>query len=81
MQGWDVLLRQMEVPDSVDKQPVVMPKKTKPPESDDQIDPDEAQRRMDEAVRRMLGTKPETHEEMVDRKHRRGEIKPRKGRS
>lgn len=44
----------------------------------DEIDPAEAQRRMDEAVRRMLSTKPETHEEMVERKHRKGEIKPRR---
>lgn len=55
-----------------------MPKKTKPPESDDQVDPAEAQRRMDDAVRRMLSTKPETHEEMIDRKHRAGDITPRK---
>jgi hypothetical protein len=55
-----------------------MPKKPKVSQSDDQLDPAEAQRRMDEAVRRMLSTKPETHEEMVERKHRKGEIKPRK---
>ena len=54
-----------------------MAKRTKA-EQDDQLDPAEAQRRMDEAVRRMLSTKPETHEEMVERKHRKGEIKPRK---
>ena len=61
-----------------------MPKKPKDAESDDdQLDPAEAQRRMDEAVRRMLNTKPETHEEMLDRKHRFGDIKPkpRKGAS
>lgn len=45
---------------------------------DDQLDPAEAQRRMDEAVRRMLSTKPESHREMVERKHRKGEIKPRR---
>ena len=39
-------------------------------ESDDQVDPAEAQRRMDEAVRRMLSTKPETHDQMVKRKRR-----------
>lgn len=44
---------------------------------DDQLDPAEAQKRMDEAVRRMLSTKPETHEEMLDRKHRFGDIKPK----
>lgn len=58
-----------------------MPKKSKAPESDDQLDPAEAQRRMDDAVRRMLSTRPETHEEMVERKHRKGEIKPRKAAS
>lgn len=47
-------------------------------DADDQLDPAAAQRRMDEAVRRMLNTKPESHREMVKRKHRKGEIKPRK---
>lgn len=41
----------------------------------DEIDPTEAQRRMDEAVKRMLSMPPETHDEMVKRKHRKGEIK------
>ena len=52
-----------------------MGKKTE--SDDDALDPAEAQRRMDEAVRRMLSTKPETHEEMVERKHRAGDIKQR----
>ena len=46
-------------------------------QDDDSLDPAEAQRRMDDAVRRMLSTKPETHEEMLDRKHRFGDIKPK----
>lgn len=62
----------------MDKQVIAMPKRSKPTESDDQIAPAEAQRRMDDAVRRMLSTKPETHEQMVQRKHRKGEIKSRK---
>jgi hypothetical protein len=36
------------------------------------------QKRMDDAVKRFLSTPPETHEEMLDRKHRFGEIKPKK---
>ena len=57
-----------------------MAKKPTQPSIDpnDELDPAEAQRRMDDAVRRMLSTKPETHEEMVERKHRKGEIKPRR---
>lgn len=47
-----------------------MPKKSKRTDSDEQIDPAEAQRRMDDAVRRMLSTKPETHEEMVSRRRK-----------
>ena len=39
--------------------------------------PHETQKEMI-ARRRMIGGKPETHEKMVERKHRRGEIKPRK---
>ena len=62
----------------MDNQPIAMPKRSKPPDSDDDLDPAEAQRRMDDAVRRMLSTKPETHEEMLDRKHRFGDIKRRK---
>lgn len=49
-------------------------KSNSPP--DDPVDPEEAMRRMDEALKRMLGRKPETHDEMLRRRHRKGETKP-----
>jgi hypothetical protein len=62
----------------IDDRMAKKPRKTEGAQhDDDSLDPAEAQRRMDAAVRRMLSTKPETHEEMVERKHRKGEIKPR----
>jgi len=49
------------------------------PDSDDEeVDPAEAARRADEAMKRKLSTPPETHDEMVRRKHRKGEIKRRR---
>lgn len=52
-------------------------KRAAPAPDSDEIDPAEAARLADEAIKQMLRSDPETHEAMVKRKHRKGEIKRR----